>query len=54
MLDDDFYFKIIFILIFIICLFFILFITTLNEAPDKIKDTNCIYYKEKIYCLKEE
>lgn len=52
--NDDIVFAIIFILMFIAGLFFILFICVKDELPDKIKDTNCIYYEEQIYCLKEE
>lgn len=51
--DIDFMSKTIMVLIFIICLFFTLFIFTNNELPDKIKDTNCIYYEEQVYCLQE-
>ena len=50
---EDILFKVIFVLIFIVGLFFILFVFAKNELPDKIKDTNCIYYEEQIYCLQE-
>ena len=28
-------------------------IASKEYIPSKIKDTNCIYYEEQIYCLKE-
>lgn len=49
---EDIMFKVIFVLLFIICLFFTAYIFAVNKLPDKIKDTNCIYYEEQVYCLK--
>ena len=51
--NEDFLLRTIGILIFIIAIYFILFICANNKLPDEIKDTNCIYYEERIYCLQE-
>lgn len=53
MFDDDFYLYLLFLAISVGIFFFVLFLCVCNKLPDEIKDTNCIYYKEQIYCLKE-
>lgn len=53
MFDDDMTLTIIGFVVFIVGLFLTLFICAENKLPDEIKDTNCIYYEEQIYCLQE-
>lgn len=51
--NDDMELTIIGLSIFTSVLFFVLFISANNKLPDEIKDTNCIYYENQIYCLQE-
>ncbi len=54
-MNDDTLFNIMLITIIILGVLCIIFaIVGEDAAPDKIKDTNCIYYEEQIYCLKGE
>ena len=53
MFEDDMESTIIGVSIFTSVLFFILFICAESKLPDEIKDTNCIYYENQIYCLQE-
>lgn len=48
--DDNFTIFVLLVITFVSWTCLIVAVCTL---PTKVKDTNCIYYKEQIYCLKE-
>jgi hypothetical protein len=53
-MNDDSLINTMLIVILVLGVLCIIFaIVGVDAAPDKIKDTNCIYYEEQIYCLQE-
>jgi len=49
--NDDFVVFILLVIVFVSWAFLLIAIFT---HPTKVKDSNCIYYNEQIYCLKGE